>query len=61
MPHAGTWIEIRRRGVSPQWQNVVPHAGTWIEIFFECLTLNLQASCLTQARGLKSVDTDEPH
>ena len=32
VPHAGTWIEIKRLIVSSQLNNVVPHAGTWIEI-----------------------------
>ena len=32
VPHAGTWIEIKRKWRLHQLQQVVPHAGTWIEI-----------------------------
>ena len=31
-PHAGAWIEIKRREEGLSGKSVAPHAGAWIEI-----------------------------
>ena len=52
-PHAGAWIEMRRRrGERCRWQ-VAPHAGAWIEIGIWLRTSHIAASRPTRARGLK--------
>ena len=55
VPHAGTWIEMWQNDPSQMAHPVVPHAGTWIEMITCENTRHDIKSCLTQARGLKSV------
>ena len=56
VPHAGTWIEIKRRRVLMNDNCVVPHAGTWIEIaIVQRNGLDVLVSFPTRERGLKLI------
>jgi len=53
-PHAGAWIETKRRSNKNRLFVVAPHAGAWIETTPNiALLMDDMASRPTRARGLK--------
>ncbi len=55
-PHAGAWIETKRRSNKNRLFVVAPHAGAWIETTPNiALLMDDMASRPTRARGLKPV------